>query len=1451
MNYTKVSETEITRQLARYQAMATEYVLQGKPIPEEIYRKIMNYSLAQQLVDAHGEQLNGLGSPYIPSSEAPRLNVEVPDKMNDETHEILAKIDAAVGGIDEYVRKKLKYKSLADMYSTEKGDGLSAEQIDAIGMAIYNIETENQMMIVSDQTGVGKGRIAAAIIKYALNIGKKPIFITIRPNLFTDIYRDLQDIHCEDLVPVKQLQKYEDEYGFTQVKMRTTRRMNKETGVITETQTPVYKKIEHPKFGKQIKPFILNNKGDEDPSIKTQNGDIAYEVLSDEERKSEYKRVVIDHDYRGYDCFLMTYSQFADANIELKKNLTKLNFLRDIAMDNIIILDESHMAGGVDSNTGNCIRDVLNNFKPMGGLFLSATFAKDPKNMPLYAATTSMKYAGLQPKQYVDAMQMGGNALQEIISAQLAQSGCFIRRERPLSNVVFNYITLDGKGKAEYGVPDKEIEHCAIFDNITTILKNIIRFQTDFVNPLLAEKQAASNEGGDKSKNGETLNYKSDPIFSRLFQIVNQAVFSLKAEEVANRAIQRMKQGMKPVITFENTMDSWVDRLVEMYGAGNPIYTDFSVVLKAGIEKTLHYTEIKTIVIPPEVPGGKEGKMEIKVAKILDPESELSRAGVEFYFDLLDRINESTLGISVAPIDIITTKIKAAGFSIGEITGRKNQVEFTDDKMNRGIVRKRQKENTNSVVLNFQTNKIDCILLNAAGSTAISLHAQLTRPEVTVTYKNPPTSLANRKEVKKRVMIVCQPNLDINSMVQTWGRINRSGQVYRPEYDFVTLAVPAETRLMMFLQRKLRSLDSNTTSNQKQNESVLNLEDFMNKYGDGVVETWLSENKDLDLEMHEPLWKKVSWHKNSSSYPTRGEPRVDEEYYDSENAAQIVSGRVALLKTDDQRKFYNEVNEKYKAQIQKLKNEGTNTLEVEFLPLNAIVKSTKEIFTGDNTSNPFAAATIMEELEVDVLAKPYTVDELNNVINSNLDDATPEQVSNELIRKSGEYYTARAIDYEKTISAKFDKDISDIPTKLKIKKILADEGKEAYQKAIQNMVTDLQVKKREAINLRIADVNSSKETIQQYFKSLIIGKGYLLQTGEYATGSDNLQREIAIKSVLSDIIIDETKSNPWTPSNITFRFATSAGNKFRDYSPTESGGKTTLDRTISITRNFPASTDYWANWEILTKNEDSDREIRYMITGNILRAYMGQQVGKLVTFTYADGSEKKGMLMHKNFVQDMFTTVPLLYCKRLIENLQTGDTLSNNTKTGNSEVFDGITFSQESWRHTEIKIIVGNNAKNAAKYYKNESVRKLLIDTYSGFQSERGNMVAYMKMENLQACLEILDKELQPREQIKLTAAQLEIIKPYMPNNNNSSNEKPLSKIIKFEAKYLNHQTMKSVAGIGKIKEQKTSKADEQIRANLDAYLKRKGLAGAHTLTDAEMKKTAKKYNINLDNLNL
>src|SRR5258706_9405822 len=73
-------------------------------------------------------------------------------------------------------------------------------QVDSVASAIHQNQ-QGKGVIISDQTGIGKGRQAAAIIRWADRAGHIPVFLTAKPSLFTDMYGDLHDIGTDDINP--------------------------------------------------------------------------------------------------------------------------------------------------------------------------------------------------------------------------------------------------------------------------------------------------------------------------------------------------------------------------------------------------------------------------------------------------------------------------------------------------------------------------------------------------------------------------------------------------------------------------------------------------------------------------------------------------------------------------------------------------------------------------------------------------------------------------------------------------------------------------------------------------------------------------------------------------------------------------------------------------------------------------------------------------------------------------------------------------------------------------------------------------------------------------------------------------------------------------------------------------------------------------------------------------
>lgn len=75
----------------------------------------------------------------------------------------------------------------------------SSEQIDSIGICIYNFE-KGRNFFIGDETGIGKGRILSGISKWAWSQGKKVLFFTEREHLISEFWKDLHHTHNMDSI---------------------------------------------------------------------------------------------------------------------------------------------------------------------------------------------------------------------------------------------------------------------------------------------------------------------------------------------------------------------------------------------------------------------------------------------------------------------------------------------------------------------------------------------------------------------------------------------------------------------------------------------------------------------------------------------------------------------------------------------------------------------------------------------------------------------------------------------------------------------------------------------------------------------------------------------------------------------------------------------------------------------------------------------------------------------------------------------------------------------------------------------------------------------------------------------------------------------------------------------------------------------------------------------------
>ena len=1101
----------------------------------------------------------GLGMAYRPVSEHANIqHLNTPDSMGYETHEAMKKLKKAVGGdTTNFVCERLQW-------SRDKiKDNLFAEQIDAVALILYNFEARHQAVIIGDQTGIGKGRVAASIIRYAMCQGLIPVFCTESANLFTDIYRDLSDIGCGDLVP-----------------------------------------------------FIMNSDAKANITVLDENDKnvVVYRPIQDRKIKNKiFKSQQMPY---GYDYILATYSQLKNAYKKDKKgtefpgdDYEKYEFLTAIADNAIFIFDESHNIAGskakksnwwdpdsrvelTGSNQFKCFNELSK--KAVNTLFLSATFAKQPQNMIVYANRTCIQESGLKDTELIDAISKGNEALQEIISANIVSEGQMIHREGDFSNVCVNYFTLDGSD-IDNGLPDLKKEHCNQCDYITNILNEINLFEQQYVMPIVEELNNSDNNV-QTQKTNEKIGAMHTPLFSKLFNIVNQLLFAIKAEAVADHAINLLKQGKKVVIAVSSTMEAFINKLEDDGVKGEEIPCDFALVLDKALQNTL------TIVKDGE--GDYHEKTKI-------PLDSLPPEGQDLYFELRESIVNAVSNICISPLDLITQKIEKAinpdtgeNFIVTEVTGRSKKIEFTNAQCTKGRIVKKDKVKRNIAFSQFQNNQSDVLIINKSGSTGASAHA---------TTKN--TNL-KPEQVKPRVMIIAQAELDISTEVQKRGRINRTGQIASlpPRYDYISSAIPAEKRLMMMLQKKLKSLDANTTSNQKQSKSVIDVPDFFNKYGDMLAYDYLVENPDINLKLNDVLNVKDSDNDNSNGNSNNKKKDNDDDGI-KQDFLKKVSGWVPLLTCEEQKDFYDTILSRYTDWVAELKKKGEYDLEVEALDLDArLVGDLKLLQPALKGDSCFSDAVYQGVYSCKVLQKPFTQ----------------------------QYISMEILNYTKGEDAKY------------IAKQIADEYKDYYDNEIKVNTEDLlkrcEERKKTAKDIiiknggNLQDVDQKVQEIVSETEDMIKSRTNRITLVRnraryieyfYAGRACIVDSDNNTKAICLGVEIGNKTKNKFAPSNIKVSFAVASNVKELDYTLVDRD-ITQLDaiKGLSISDGgFGTDIDkqFLLNWNDYVKESSSEHEQRVIVVGNLLRGYQNApEKSKLISFTTHDGKVLKGILTPKN-----------------------------------------------------------------------------------------------------------------------------------------------------------------------------------------------------------------------------
>lgn len=1109
-----------------------------------------------QRVDQPVRELSAEKVTYAPRSENPfTLKAVMPADQQESVNKNLEKL----GDADQFLVDELGYNDKADLYAH-----LAAEQVDSVALALQQAKKGNAF-IIGDMTGIGKGRQAASLIRYAKKQGQVPVYFTKTAGLLSDVYRDLVDIGS-----------------------------------------------------KELRPFVFGSA--KEAAITDADGNVVFALPS----KSEVKRVLDYIEKNGelpkeYDYVLTTYSQVSNGVYEFDENgdrkerklakgkkfgaaaingQARRDAIEKLMKNGYLILDESHTAGG-DSGQGNYFQHIIQKAKNV--TFFSATFAKRPDNMPIYALRTAMNQGNMKASDLIDAVKRGGATLQEIMSQALTQCGQMIRRERDMTGVTIDWKAIDD--------PEVVAEQREQYDSIIGLFNDIINFQRTYVstyvdrrNEELAEVQSSMGI----KRGTEALGIKNQPFASKAFNTVQQVLLSLKAKSAAERAIDYLKQGMKPVIALNNTNESQTGNLALGEEMDAP---DLGTSLKKGLEGTLRYTSKNA------KDESESGYINLKA---------LGADAVEAYHALEEKIRKTSTGLSLSPIDVIKNELTKAGYKVGELTGRQTEFVYNEN----GTVTKVKRADTDKKKLarEFNDGQIDALILNKSAATGISLHAS-----------------SKYADQRKRVMIVAQQQLDVNDEVQMRGRIDRTGQVARGAYEYVVSLIPAEQRLLMMFKAKLKSLDANTTSSQKSKFNEMEVADITNKYGDKVVKEYMSEHLDLYARMADPFgWEKSYGADLSAVDPQKLVASSDGMNSEAGGDANKLLGRMALLKVKEQEKMLQEIGDLYAAEIQRLNEMGENDLEITELPLKA--KTLDKIIWKEGTEpggdNAFADNTYVEKVNMAVLKKPMKAEEVKKAQDGLTGGKSWDEYRKEKITAAKEYFDKKIAE----ATQKYEERAVKAATKAKEKYI-----KEAKKGQKETGMSDEQIEKMAGYQYE-SIYSDEKTKLDEVVKNLKAKYGVFERALETFNTEDAfvLPTDMNNPAELSGFgnsygrLIDIKITDNFSPNASTISFATLDGRRKITF-PINGKAGLGIDKVDVIgiidrlTRQASSQGDKKlrvlsmdaSNWDKLTSNES--RKDGYIITGNLLQGLIDTKAeflgAQLVKYTTDTGEVKTGILL--------------------------------------------------------------------------------------------------------------------------------------------------------------------------------------------------------------------------------
>lgn len=782
---------------------------------------------------------NSYQTPYIPLATASEPESMVPRNLLGPSQEALARLAQKIdehgfASVEEYLADE--FCKVPGFTAEHIGKVFSVEQIDALALAIYNADEAGRGFVNGDMTGLGKGRVLAGLALHSASRALPVIFLTEKANLFSDFWRDISDI-CAGACDPKEI--------FTPFIMNA---------------------------GADIKDF---NNGNRRVFPATAPADRAKMV--EHEGPGAIRR-------NGYNIVFATYSQF---NRQPAKS-AKAAWLPAASLGATLICDESHNAAG-DSNIAKNIAAAVANAHSCS--YSSATFAKAVESIVAYSKIFPPHICN---DSLADTLRVGGETLQEIMSAMLVADGVLVRREHDLSGLEFEVV----EDKINLARNEE------LSDRLSNILLSMNHLSGDvgsMVTTMNKETQKLLDKLPVEARAGKRMALSSVNFGSRLYTILRQFLLATKVDAAVAGGIQAIKEGRKPVFVLEQTMETmlrealandFTEEPAEEEEASPEAMDVSSLFGKTVDEPTFQQLLLRVLdrilyVVQRDDYGSVS---RITAASLIKDDEE--REGFRAFVNSIRQQILDFPELPISPVDTIISKIEEAGFTCGEISGRSLGIKpLTGEGAEKGQVQVVPvTTNRLQTIHRFNNGELDAVVLTRAGSTGLSLHAS-----------------EKFHDQRQREMIEVQIPNNVAERIQFFGRVKRKGEVIPPRIKTISSALPCEARPLAMQNAKLRKLSANTQSNRENAAEIEDIPDILNSVGNNIAFTFLENNPEIARTLDISLDLEES------------QTGRDDCWFITK-----LTGRIALLPIAEQKRIYDELTTEFKAFLQDADAKGIN-----------------------------------------------------------------------------------------------------------------------------------------------------------------------------------------------------------------------------------------------------------------------------------------------------------------------------------------------------------------------------------------------------------------------------------------------------------------------------------------------------------------------------------------------